>query len=68
MQLKECSDLWRTVLSQKVALVCFKANSNEIIGANLAYVLHKDDIFLQNFQYSENLVECIQAVDRNFIQ
>lgn len=39
--------IWRSVLSQKVALVCFREGSDEIVGVNMNCVLEKDDHFME---------------------
>lgn len=36
-------ELWRHMLQNKVTLCCFKENCNDLIGANVLIVHHKDD-------------------------
>ncbi|XP_031621398.1 uncharacterized protein LOC116339578 [Contarinia nasturtii] len=38
---------WSKMAEQKVPLVCFKEGSDEIVGANMLFVLKKDDEFMQ---------------------
>lgn len=35
-------------MAKKMVLVCFKANSKEIVGINVNYVISKNDTFLSN--------------------
>lgn len=36
------------MIEQKLPLVCFKAGSDEIVGANMLFVIQKGDPFLEN--------------------
>lgn len=38
---------WQIVMDQKMAIACFKEDSDEIVGMNLTYVICKDDNFLE---------------------
>lgn len=38
---------WRPFIEQKVPLICYKAGSDEIVGVNMIFVLHKDDDYLK---------------------
>lgn len=40
---------WRSILAQKTVLVCFKADSDEIIGVNVNFVNSKEDNFIKKF-------------------
>lgn len=40
---------WKSILAQKMVLVCYKEGSKEIIGANFTFVTHKDDHFVEHF-------------------
>lgn len=39
--------IWRPMVAQKLPLVCYKADSDEIVGANMLFVLTKEDDFLE---------------------
>lgn len=39
---------WRIVLKQKCSVVCFREDSDEIVGLNLHYIYTKDDPFLED--------------------
>lgn len=39
--------IWRPMVAQKLPLVCYKADSDEIVGANMLFVLTKSDDFLE---------------------
>lgn len=44
---------WRPMIEQKVPLVCFKADSDEIVGINMLFVKTKEDHdFLDNLYKS----------------
>lgn len=36
-------EVWRELVQNRMALVCFKEGSNEIVGLNMTYVASKDD-------------------------
>lgn len=38
--------LWSGFIEQKVPIVCFKAGSDDIVGANMLFVLQKDDDYM----------------------
>lgn len=38
---------WDPIVAQRTALVCFKAGSDEIVGANMLFVSSKDDHFMK---------------------
>lgn len=40
---KEIGDIWRELVQQRMALVCFREGSDEIAGLNMTYVSCKDD-------------------------
>lgn len=42
--------LWRPVINQKMALVCCKTGSDEIVGFNMNFVASKDEHFFENVQ------------------
>lgn len=35
------------MVEQKVALICFRAGSDELVGTNLTFVANKDDHFME---------------------
>lgn len=39
--------LWKIMIKQKMALVCFKEGSDEIIGLNMNFVESKDEQFME---------------------
>lgn len=41
---------WRIILDQKVVLVCVRADSNEIVGLNMTYVISKGDTCVKHFK------------------
>lgn len=38
---------WKTILAQKMHLVCYKEGSDEIVGLNWNFVVHKDDQYVE---------------------
>lgn len=40
---------WRSIFAQKMPLVCYREGSDEIVGVNWIFVIHKDDEFVQKF-------------------
>ena len=38
---------WTAILAQKMPLVCYKEGSDEIVGLNWNFVVHKDDRFTE---------------------
>lgn len=40
---------WRSILAQKTVLVCFKADSDEIIGLNFNFVNSEEDNFFKSY-------------------
>lgn len=40
---------WRSALQQKTVLVCFKADSDEIVGVNFNFVNSQEDDFFKKF-------------------
>lgn len=51
--------MWRPILQQKMVLVCYKSDSDEIVGLNMNFVLAKDD------HYFEDLVK--QVIHVNYL-
>ena len=48
-------DIWRVQLAQRMTLICCKEGSDEIIGANVLYILtREDDLLEQAESQSEN--------------
>lgn len=43
VSVKEMQELWGITLEQKVALVCFKEGSKEIVGLNMLSVALKEE-------------------------
>lgn len=48
---------WKSILAQKMPLVCYKEGSDEIIGANFTFVTHKDDHFVEHFSAGVSLAK-----------
>ncbi len=40
---------WRSILPQKTVLVCFKADSDEMVGVNFNFVHSEEDEFFKIF-------------------
>lgn len=40
---------WRSILAQKTVLVCFKADSDEIVGVNFNFVNSEEDTFFKKY-------------------
>lgn len=49
--------LWAPIISQRTALVCFKGNSDDIVGANLVYISSKGDTYPRNMRYNASRFE-----------
>ncbi|XP_031616505.1 uncharacterized protein LOC116336654 isoform X2 [Contarinia nasturtii] len=65
--------MWRKMIDQNVSLVCFKEDSNEIVGANVLFVIKKDDEdFMQmccrnhKSQITKDVSDLILIVEKNF--
>lgn len=43
VSVKEMQEIWRMLLKQKIAVVCFKEGSEEIVGLNLLSVELKEE-------------------------
>lgn len=41
---------WKSIMAQRMPLVCYKEGSKEIVGANFTFVTHKDDHFVEHFR------------------
>lgn len=46
--------MWRSVVNQNAALVCFKEGSEEIVGINMNFVSQKDDHFMEEIRKRVN--------------
>lgn len=40
---------WRSIFAQKTPLVCYREESDEIVGVNFTFVTHKDDQFVVKY-------------------
>ncbi len=40
---------WRAIVAQKLTLVCFKADSEEIVGMHFIFVVNRKDKFDEAF-------------------
>lgn len=38
--------IWKQIVTQKLSLVCYRSDSDEIVGAFILYALTKEDDFL----------------------
>lgn len=38
---------WRSILAQKMPIVCYREGSDEIVGVNWIFITHKDDKFFE---------------------
>lgn len=50
-------DLWRSLLKQHIALVCFKEGSDEIIGLNLVGIVLKEE-------KDEKYLVCLMSINQ----
>lgn len=41
---------WRSILAQKTVLVCFKSDSDDIVGVNFNFVNSEEDNFMTRFR------------------
>lgn len=44
---KDYTAAWRLMIKQKVPLVCYRSGSDEIVGANMNFIMSKDDHFME---------------------
>lgn len=51
---------WRSILPQKTVLVCFKADSDEIVGVNFNFVNSEEDNFFKKFADLLSVCELIE--------
>lgn len=53
--------LWRAMIKQNAALICFKEGSDEIVGLNMNFVTVKDEHFMEDYRQQvltfESIVE-----------
>lgn len=52
---------WEPVIAQQTVLVCFKEDSDEIIGANLVFVSTRED------KYFEDIRECVSYIAEFYV-
>lgn len=50
---EDCCSAWKSILAQKMPLVCYKEGSDEIVGISWVFVTHTDDQFVE--KVSENV-------------
>lgn len=53
--------LWEPILSQRMAIVCFKEGSTEIVGTNLVYISTQDDRFFHDIRSGVSLLSCFRC-------
>ncbi|XP_055547737.1 uncharacterized protein LOC129731627 [Wyeomyia smithii] len=60
--------LWRSILKEKMTLVCYKEGSDEIIGANIIAVKNKDNYFdfKMKSEKQGNLLNIVEYVSKQF--
>ena len=47
--MKDFEHAWRSIIAQKMPLVCYREGSDEIVGLSWTFVTHKDDKFAEKF-------------------
>lgn len=49
-ELENIKQLWEPIIKQRMALVCYKTGSEEIVGLNMNFVASKGEHFFENIQ------------------
>lgn len=57
----------RKQIPTKTSLVCFREDSDEIVGLNITYVTHKNDPFWKNVKELVKFIVCIPVSVHSFI-
>lgn len=53
---------WRSIIVQKMPLVCYREGSAEIVGINWNFVTHKDDHFAEKFYANVSFLNFLQQL------